>query len=227
MMAKARFNEVQSKYCGVTDDNGKWTGRINIDREALEQPLYWKKPRTIFVCSMSDLFHEDVPDGVIRNIYSTMVQCLQHTFIIVTKRPERIVPVLYDSGHYNKGEHLINVWHLTTTENQAMADKRIPELLKLRQMAEGWPVLGVSIEPMLEEINLVEYISRLDWCIMGAESGHNARPMKLKWAQDILKQCQDAYIPLFYKQGPDFLGQWCKMPVLHGRIWDQMPEVKP
>ena len=133
---------------------------IQFIRERLELPLKWKKPRTIFVNSVSDLFHPGICDEWIHAVYDVMEAAKQHTFIICTKRPERIIPVLYDSGYLGLGDYLPNVWHLCTVENQEQADRRIPELLRLKDYSGGWPVLGISVEPMLGDIDISEWLEQ-------------------------------------------------------------------
>jgi protein gp37 len=131
---------------------------IQLIDERMCLPLHWRKPKTVFVNSVSDLFHPEVPNDFIHCVYDVMEMAKQHTFIVCTKRPERIIPALYDSGYLGQGDYLPNVWHLCTVENQEMADKRIPELLRLRQHSPGWRVLGVSVEPMLGPINLRKWL---------------------------------------------------------------------
>lgn len=133
---------------------------VTLRPDRLEQPLKWKKPRTVFVVSMGDLYHEKVPASFITNVYEIMDIARQHTFIVLTKRPERIMPVLYgEEGDWylGGGDYIPNIWHLATTENQPMADKRIPELLRLKE--HGWPVLGLSCEPLLSPIDLLPYLA--------------------------------------------------------------------
>ena len=181
----------------------------------MEAPLHWRKPRTVFVCSMSDLFHPLVRPEVIHDAYLVMSACPQHTFIVCTKRPGRIVPVLYDEpGYYlGGGDYLPNVWHLVSTENQEQADIRIPELLKLRNASQGWTVLGVSAEPLLEQVDLTKWLPALvrhgqyhheagdlSWAIAGCETGPHARPMKLSWARDMRDQCKESGVPFFMKK---------------------------
>src|SRR3990167_9713762 len=130
---------------------------VQMHEDRLRAPLHWKKPRRIFVNSMSDLFHPAVPASFIHAVYYVMTESKQHTFIVLTKRPERIVPVLYgaESNYYlGGGDYLPNVWHLTSAENQETANTRVPELLKLCGMSGGWPVIGVSVEPMLGPVKL-------------------------------------------------------------------------
>jgi len=192
---------------------------VTLHEDKLELPLKWKKPRKIFVCSMSDPYHPDVPASYIVNIYEVMSAAKQHIFIVLTKRPERIIPVLYgEEGKWylGGGDYLPNIWHLVTTETQEMADKRIPELLKLEQ--HGWPVLGVSAEPLLEPLYIRRYLYQayelcdcgnelpidgrvpLDWVICGGESGPNARLMKIEYARSLRDQCAAVGIPFFFKQ---------------------------
>lgn len=168
-MAATRLKDIPLySECAELDATGKaqWTrDRINFDLDKLQLPLHWRKSRTVFVCSISDLFHKGVPSDIIIHAYEVMAACLQHTFIVCTKRPERIVPVLYNEGigYLGGGDYLPNVWHLVSVENQEQANIRIPELLKLWNASPGWPVLGVSVEPMLEKINLRKYLVGPCW----------------------------------------------------------------
>ncbi len=219
--------------------------QIQLHPDRLEMPLHWKKPRRIFVNSTSDLFHEDVPASFVADVYDVMAEAKQHTFIVLTKRPERIVPILYgqEGGFYlGGGDFLPNVWHLTSVEDQKSADLRIPELLKLRTMSEGWPVLGLSCEPLLGPVDLthVHDVSthtyydvmggsrfdydldghgvaapsrnKLDWVIVGGESGLNARPMHPDWARSLRDQCQAAGVSFFFKQW----GEWYPAAAQYG-----------
>ena len=145
----------------VTSAGPRWSGKVNLLYRRLGQPMWRKKPTIYFVCSMADLFHPTVRAAFIVNVYEAMAACPQHTFIVCTKRPGRIVPVLYGpEGHWylGGGDSLPNVWHLVSVENRECADRRIPELLQLREMAQGWPVLGVSAEPLLEPIDLQSHL---------------------------------------------------------------------
>ncbi|HUW15228.1 MAG TPA: phage Gp37/Gp68 family protein [Anaerolineae bacterium] len=194
---------------------------VTLHPDRLEQPLRWKKPRTVFVVSMGDLFHKFVPPDYIIHVYEIMAACPQHTFMVLTKRPDRIVPVLYgqEGGFYlGGGDYLPNVWHLTSAENQETADIRVPELLKLRGASCGWPVLGVSVEPMLGPVDISHWLKyewidcmdgakvkrassmELDWIICGGESGPGARPMHPEWAQGLRDQCQESGTAYFMKQ---------------------------
>ncbi len=188
--------------------------RVTTHLDRVFEPMERKKSCVIFVCSMGDMFHPDVPSVFIRTIYSTMTLARQHTFIVCTKRPERLIPVLYEEGlgHFGGGDFLPTVWHLTSTENQREADRRIPELLKLRNASSGWPVLGVSVEPMLGPVTLISYLfgscrngiegrDKLDWVVCGAETGPGARAMDIDWGLSLHAQCKSAGVPFFFKKG--------------------------
>lgn len=187
--------------------------KVTLHEDRLEQPLHWRKPRTVFVCSMGDLFHEDVPWEWIERVYAVMQQAKQHTFIVLTKRPLRmgefLLNVILPSPRYlNKADVPLiwpHVWHGVTAENQQRADERIPVLLQIPAA-----VRFVSVEPALEELYLIPYLrmwegipSVLDWVICGPETGPGAREMDYDWALKIRWQCQDAGIPFFYKKWND------------------------
>ena len=194
--------------------------KITYHFNKLDQPLKWKKPRKIFVCSMGDLFHKDVPTGLILDIFGVITGADQHTFLILTKRPERMKSFMEYINRF-RTTPLKNVWLGVTAENQRTADERIPILLDTPAAKRF-----VSVEPMLEEIDLnlfrndrSTYVmskvnhhpgyectgqrSFVDWVICGAETGQNSRPMDLKWARDLRNQCAEANVPFFFKKaGP-------------------------
>lgn len=194
--------------------------KVTFHEDKLDQPLKWKKPRKIFVCSMGDLFHEDVPTGLIIDIFGVITGSDQHSFLILTKRPERMKGFMEYINRF-RTTPLKNVWLGVTAENQRTADERIPILLDTPAAKRF-----VSVEPMLEQIDLnlfgnrrcgyvdkVQHIpglvpslvpvSFIDWVICGAETGQNARPMDLKWARDLRNQCSEANVPFFFKKaGP-------------------------
>jgi len=187
----------------------------------LERPLRWRKPRMIFVCSMSDLFHDDVPDDFIRSVFEVMQQASLHTFQVLTKRAERMADLLTRPDWPLPP----NVWVGVTAENQAMADRRIPHLLRIHRAS----VRFISAEPLLGPIDLDracctfdQYAVGIDWVIVGGESGPGARPMQPEWVRDIRDQCQAAGVPFFFKQ---WGGTNKKKTgrLLDGRTWDEMP----
>lgn len=200
----------QPKYKGLTVlRNGVRTfnGTIRLDEKALTIPLHWKKPRHIFVNSMSDLFHKDVPFEFVDKVFAVMEQCPQHTFQVLTKRPERMAEYLNQSAFGDWP--LPNVWLGTSVENQKCADERIPWLLQCPAA-----VRFLSCEPLLGPIDLGDCLddetygdeggdgpcSAIDWVIVGGESGPNARRCDVNWIADIIRQCRDAGLPCFVKQ---------------------------
>ena len=185
--------------CGYPPSPNEFGVTVHPDR--LREPLAVEKPSRIFVSSMGDLFHEDVRYVPVFRVYDMMKIAPQHTFIVCTKRPGNISYVLHEvyGGYFRGGGYLPYVWHLTSCENQEWFDKRVPDLLMLREKAP-WPVLGVSLEPLLGPIDLSEYIDQLDWVIVGGESGPGARPMHPDWVRSIRDQCQAAGVPFLFKQ---------------------------
>lgn len=195
-MAKRLCAMGKEQYFPVVDPHG-WTGKTNFVESQLEKPLKWKKPRMIFVCSMGDLFHKSVDFQDIIEIFLIMKKCPQHTFQILTKRPD----IMRDFFEYAPNPYwgnLPNVWLGVTAENQEQANRRIPVLLKIPAK-----VRFVSVEPMLSEV-IIKDIDKLDWIICGGESGHNARPMHPDWARSLKDQCESANVPFFFKQW----GEW-------------------
>lgn len=206
---------------------------VTVHEDKFDQPLKWKKPRMIFVCSMGDLFHPDVPHAEIKKILDVIKKCPQHTFQILTKRPEAMFyyfqanHTIYDSESYlNKYELFRNLWLGVTAENQKTADERIPWLLKTPAV-----VRFVSVEPMLGSVDLQkvvmpdgdyltkhfrwQVVNSLDWVICGGETGHGAREMKAEWAQDLYVQCRDAGVPFFFKKpGDAFKGNKDDLPLV-------------
>lgn len=200
---------------------------VQRHEDRLEQPLHWKKPRRIFVNSMSDLFHEDVPDEFIERIWATMACADWHTFQILTKRPERMHRFLCVEDHWDQiGRHVVDlspfaakrglqrkangqkifghVWLGVSIEDQQTADERIPILLQVPS-AVRW----VSAEPLLGPVDLDSYLSYvgqvlshggLDWLVVGGESGPGARHCDAEWIRSIVGQCQEAGVPCFVKQ---------------------------
>lgn len=153
MRGRQANQKMQALYGGLTDGKGRWNGEVRLLEQNLKKPLKRKAPTAYAV--WNDLYHPSVPADFVTCAYEVMQEAEQHIFIVCTKRPERIVPVLYgEEGRFflGGGDYIPNVWHLTSVENQEMAEKRIPELLELREASPGWPVLGVSCEPLISAI---------------------------------------------------------------------------
>jgi protein gp37 len=222
---------------------------VILHPERLNKPRSWKKPSRCFVNSMSDLFHEQVPFEYIDRVFAVMVALPQHTFQVLTKRPERMREYMrsrYDdpwttpSSAYLPDFPPENVWLGTSVEDQRRADERIPVLLDTLAA-----VRFLSCEPLLGSVDLTaflwkdedvlqEYIGgypryqtegvptgALHWVIVGGESGPGFRPMDLDWARQLRDQCEAALVPFFYKQSS---GRMSGMnPTLGGVEWHQFP----
>lgn len=203
--------DMQSK---VLSHNPHWTGKVRFLPERLEEPLHWKKPRRIFVCDMGDLFHEDVLDSTLVQIFATMLATPRHTYQVLTKRAlrmngflSRVLPELwkYPRVPVTVFLPLPNVWVGVSVENQHFANERIPLLLET-PAAVRW----ISAEPLLGPVELKHACEvskhpgglgrRLDWVVCGGESGPTARPMHPYWARSVRDQCQTAGVPFFFKQ---------------------------
>ena len=159
---------------------------LQLRPERLEQPLRWKKPRTIFVNSMSDLFHPDVPDGYIQQVFAVMEEASRHRFQVLTKRSERLAEM---SPQLPWPE---NIWMGVSVENQRWTS-RIDDL---RQT--GAAIKFLSCEPLLGPLDLD--LEGIDWVIAGGESGPGARPMDGDWVRGVRDQCEKACTAFFFKQ---------------------------
>jgi protein gp37 len=193
-------------YEGLTEKRGNrvdWTGLVRFVPEALEIPLKWKKPRRIFVNSMSDLFHESIPFQQIDQTFSVMSITPQHTYQILTKRPEQMAAYFRSRA----STPLQNVFLGCTVENQKAVGDRAQHLDKLHRV--GWRTF-YSVEPLLEAVDLSLSQHPVDWVIVGGESGPGARSFYLDWARSLIEQCRSAKIPVFLKQ-------------LGSNVWDKGP----
>lgn len=213
------------KFAGTVHENGRWTGTIKTHPAVLDEPLRWRKPRTVFTCSMSDLFHAGVEPEFLDRVFAVMALCPQHTFQVLTKRSQRMAEFCsrFNRAMPFEGGTLAllfppNIWLGVSVENQEFADRRIPHLLRTPAA-----VRFLSCEPLLGPIDLkgrprpdmclhcggladephlghTYRTDGLDWVIVGAESGPRARVMELDWARFIVSQCQVASVPVFVKQ---------------------------
>lgn len=160
---------------------------LTLQPDALQIPLKWKRPRMIFVNSMSDLFHEDVPLEYIQEVFKVMVSAKQHTFQVLTKRHKRLLE-LNDKLPWSE-----NIWMGVSVESQIFV-KRVEFLRK-----SNAKIKFLSIEPLLGKISSID-LSGIDWVIVGGESGPNARPMQEEWVLRLRDICQDFNVPFFFKQ---------------------------
>lgn len=274
------------------DATAHWSGKLRLVENHLLDPLRWKKPRKVFVNSMSDLFHENLAFEDIATVFGVMAAASQHTFQVLTKRPERAVeffrwlegqkggPSLHvawealrheaetvgDSGPLhcqygpapNAAWPLPNVWIGVSVENQRAANERIPLLLQIPAA-----IRFLSCEPLLESLDIRSWLylweckvcsahpdsmglvqhgrgcyqvdsdgggssfeepwARVDWVIVGAESGPKARGMDEDWVRSLRDQCVQAGVPFFYKQKLDENGIKVEAPELDGKAWQEFP----
>lgn len=183
---------------------------LTIHEHLLEQPLEWKKPKRIFVNSMSDTFHEDVPAEIIHRIFDTMNRAYWHQFQVLTKRSERLLEL---DPHLDWGE---NIWMGVTVE-RADYIHRIDDL-----RATGSHIKFLSLEPLLGPIPMLN-LEGIDWVIVGGESGPGARPMSEEWVLEIRDQCITNGTAFFFKQGGGFNKKKAGR-MLEGRTWDEYPD---
>lgn len=220
---------------GLTIDTGNgpvWNGEVRFNRDWLDQPLKWQRPRMIFVCAHGDLFHESVPDEWIDKVFAVMALSRRHTFQVLTKRPERmriylgnpqldirLSDIMDDEWRDSRrGEPIVslplnNVWLGVSVENQEAAHERIPHLLSTPAT-----VRWISAEPLLGPVDLSLWfdcdgftgcaddgVKGLHWVVAGGESGQRARPMHPDWARSLRDQCEAADVPFLFKQWGEFI----------------------
>ncbi|MDP9351273.1 MAG: phage Gp37/Gp68 family protein [Chloroflexota bacterium] len=290
-----RFDKPGRAFEGLTKSTSHgtdWSGKIRLRPEKLREPFSWKQPERVFVDSMSDLFHHKVDEKFIAKVFAIMALAPQHSFQVLTKRPDRMRDLLADEdfqfhvGWFESAAQrefglsggptpwpLPNLWLGVSVEDQAAADKRIPDLLETPaaiRFLSCEPLLGpVDLSPWLDTVcghPCPEYLNgedcactvgslpRLDWVIVGGESGAKARPMHPDWARALRDQCQEAGVAYFFKQWgahapmnggsrpPIYLdgkrirddadttmlrvGKHEAGRLLDGRTWDEMPVVR-
>ena len=273
-----RMSKRLAGRCGYPKDN---PFEVTLHPEKLDEPLKWKKPRKIFVCSMGDLFHDDVPFEYIRAVWARMATVMQHTYMVLTKRPKRMLEFFewMEQQEWRVETLREHIWLGVSVENQAAADERIPLLLQAPVV-----VRFISEEPLLGPIDLGyvqfdkhttmdvlegcgiskkspcqsipnAFSNKLDWVIVGGESGPKARPMHPDWVRSLRDQCQVAEVPFFFKQWGEWLPNaqeydcnpggvnyeqrhehvgevsMCRVGKkkagrkLDGRTWDEIPEI--
>ena len=195
------------KAMGVARYENGFELALHVD--VLERPYRWVKPRVVFVNSMSDLFHEEVPDEFIQRVFDVMRECPQHTFQVLTKRSGRLC-ALADQLPWPE-----NVWMGVSVEDEQVLH-RVEHLRKVSAH-----VRFLSCEPLIGPLDSL-MLDKIDWVIVGGESGPGARPMQPAWVESILSQCREQDVSFFFKQwgGPkkSRTGR-----LLHGRTYDELP----
>lgn len=210
--------------------------------DKLEQPLHWKKPRLVFVNSMSDLFHEQIPDEYIARVWAVMAMSRRHTFQVLTKRHGRMRSLLNrpefwravrrsvttDLNRIPEAVGLVrdplpNVWLGVSVEDQKWANIRIPALLDTPAA-----IRFISAEPLLGPVDIfasskIDRDPGLDWVIVGGESGRGARPMDPSWARTLRDECVQSGIAFHFKQWGTHGGTPKDARELDGRTWDEFP----
>jgi protein gp37 len=186
--------------------------RLTLQPQMLELPLSWKKPQTIFVNSMSDLFHKNVPLKYIQQVFDVMKRAHWHRFQVLTKRSERLAEL---SSYL---EWSPNIWMGVSVESQ----KYVYRIDDLRQT--NAKIKFLSLEPLIGSLKNLE-LSDIDWAIVGGESGYGARPIEEDWVIEIRNQCQKAGVAFFFKQWGG-VNKKKTGRLLENRTWDEMPEEK-
>jgi len=192
--------------------------QFSIVPERLNEPFKRKKPTVYFVNSMSDLFHQDMPEDYLNKIFEVIKQTPQNTYQILTKRADRMFDYLQNKRIPE------NVWLGVTVENKK---EGLPRIDKLRNLKAS--VLFLSIEPLLEDLGKIN-LKNIDWVIVGGESGNKARPMEKEWVVNIKKQCEKNNIAFFFKQwgtwGADRVKRNKKLngKELEGKVWQKYPK---
>ena len=214
-----RIERTAEKYGGlVNPGKGHFNGVTRIHPESLREPLRWRKPRKVFVNSMSDLFHPDIPLSYIQEVFSVMAEADLHVFQVLTKRPERAAEVAPDLP-----------WPPNVVFGTSVEDARvIDRVASLRKVPAT--IRFISAEPLIGPVGNLD-LDGVHWVIVGGESGPKARPMAIEWARDIRDQCNRAGVAFFFKQWGRFdvggraVGKKASGRQLDGREWNEYPGV--
>lgn len=182
----------------------------------LAEPLMWSKPQMVFVNSMSDLFHKDVPDDYIVLVARVMAEANWHTYQVLTKRSGRLRDLLQSKLSF--AAELSHIWWGVSVENRKHGIHRVEELRQANP-----EISFLSVEPLLEEIGELD-LTGIDWVIVGGESGAGARPMKPEWVTNIRRQCGNAHVPFFFKQWGGVQKSKAGRE-LDGQTFDEMPQI--
>ena len=187
---------------------------LTLRPHKLRDPLKWKEPARIFVNSMSDLFHRDIPRDYLAQVWDTMLAADHHVYQVLTKRPHRAAQLIREMGLPVPA----HVWIGASVENQVFADNRIPALLDIPA-----PVRWLSCEPLLGPLDLTPFLDGLRWVVDGGESGRGRRPADPDWFRMIRDDCLASGVPYLHKQGNHLYPG--RDRELDGRTWDQYPDL--
>ena len=188
---------------------------LRLVPEKLGEPFRWRKPKMVFVNSMSDLFHEGIPDSYIEAVASVMVKANWHTYQVLTKRSKRLTKLL--STRLQFAASARHIWWGVSVEDKRYGLARIPDL-----QSSPATVRFLSVEPLLEELGKLE-LRGIHWVIVGGESGRGARPMKREWVLSIRDQCVAADVPFFFKQWGGFHKKRAGRK-LDGKTYNEFPQ---
>jgi protein gp37 len=207
-----RFAE---RFRGVPGHPFEYGFDLRLVPEKLPDPLRWRTPKMIFVNSMSDLFHEGVPDEYIEAVARVMAQANWHTFQVLTKRSMRMRNLLRTKLRF--AAELGNVWWGVSVEDKKYG---VPRIAHLRQ--SGAAVKFLSIEPLIEDIGAIR-LDGIDWMIVGGESGPGARPIEARWVRSLRRQCRNSGVRFFFKQWGG-VRKHLTGRILDGRVYSEFPE---
>lgn len=214
------YAEIMANRLQAMGVNGYENGfKFNTVSLRLTEPFKKKKPTVFFVNSMSDIFHEEMPESYLNKIFNVIEETPHHTYQILTKRADRMLQ------YFSQREIPENIWLGVTVENRS---EGLPRIDKLRQLNAS--VLFLSIEPLLEDLGLIN-LHNIDWVIVGGESGNRARPMEKEWVLNIKNQCEENDVAFFFKQwgtwGADKIKRNKKLngKEIDGKIWHQYPNL--
>lgn len=214
MMATRLAENPKTPWYKNVAKGGKWTGETGIAPQSVwDAPRLWRKPTRYFVGSMTDMFRERIIDTLASDVLTEIKHCHWHTFMVLTKHPDMMLDIITDEFGM---EPIPNLWIGVTAEDQQRANERIPILCQIPAAKRF-----VNIEPMLGPVDLRQWVydenfyvstepiqrpPKIDWVIVGGETGPNARPMHPSWARSAKEQCQIASVPYFFKQW----GEWAQ-----------------
>lgn len=218
MRMAARLQAMEHpSYKGTTRKSGNrhiWTGKTHLLEHTLSIPMTWKKPRLVFVNSMSDLFQDSVPFEYVERVWQTMEEAHLHTFQILTKQPERMAEFLRQRSK----PALKNVWLGTSVEGKDVVH-RIADLKRCKAV-----VRFISFEPLIEPVGRVD-LSKIHWAIVGGESGPRARTLDIEWVEEIFEECETYDVRFFFKQWGG-VNKKRTGRTFRGRTWDDMPRAE-